>query len=136
MLSFTICGIFHFSHDNKMLRNWNDTNCSVLPYRLGLKVQRNEYETDPYTYSIIKPSIDMALFQYFWRFAQICKKFAAFARKIVFVIVSEQFYYRNNNKNNFVSKCCKLLANLQKYWNNAKSNDGSSIEIIDQSHGD
>ena len=84
----------------------------------------------------IKPSIDMTLFQYFCRFTQICKKFAAFAHKIVFVIVSEQFYYRNNNKNNFSSKCCKFLANLQKYWNIAMSNDASSIEIIDQSHGD
>ena len=33
-------------------------------------------------------------FKDFWRFTQICKKFAAFARKIVFVIVSEQFYNR------------------------------------------
>ena len=74
-------------------------------------------------YSIIKPSIDMNLFQYFWRFTQICKKFAAFARKIVFVIVSEQFYYRNNNKNNFVSKCCKFLANLCK-----------SSEILEHCH--
>ena len=65
-------------------------------------------------YSIINPSFDMTLFQYFWRFTQICKKFAAFARKIVFFIVSEQFYYRKNNKNNFASKCCKFLANLCK----------------------
>ena len=64
-----------------------------------------------------------SLFQYFWRSAQICKKFAAFARKIVFVIVSEQFYYRNNNKNNFSSKCCKFLANLCK-----------SSEILEQCH--
>ena len=34
-------------------------------------------------YSVIKPSIDMTLFQYFWKFTQICKKFAAFACKIV-----------------------------------------------------
>ena len=56
----------------------------------------------------------MALFQYFWRFAQICKKFAAFALKIVFVIVSVVKLFRNNNKNNFSSKCCKFLANLCK----------------------
>ena len=58
-------------------------------------------------------------------FAQICKKFAAFARKIVFVIVSEQFCNRKSTKNNFVSKYCKFLANLQKYWTNVISNDGS-----------
>ena len=28
----------------------------------------------------------------------------------------------------------QICANLQKQWNNAMSNDGSSIEIIDQSH--
>ena len=61
--------------------------------------------------------------QHFCIFTQICKKFAAFARKIVFVIVSEQFYYRNNDKNNFVSKCCKFLANLCK-----------SSEILEQCH--
>ena len=80
-------------------------------------------------YSIIKPSIDMKLFQYFWRFAQICKKFAAFERKMVFLMVSEQFYYRNSNKNHFEFICCKFLANLQKYWNNMMSNDGLIIEI-------
>ena len=37
--------------------------------------------------SRVKPSFDMPLFQYFWRFTQICKKFAAYERKIVFVIV-------------------------------------------------
>ena len=30
----------------------------------------------------------------------------------------------------------QICADLQKYWNIAMSNDGSSIEIIDQSHGD
>ena len=30
----------------------------------------------------------------------------------------------------------QIFANLQKYWNIAMSNDGSSIEMIDQSHGD
>ena len=76
-------------------------------------------------YSIIKPKFDIIdiLFQDFWRFAQSCKKLAAFARKIVFVIVFEQFCYRNNNKNNFVSKCCKFLANLCK-----------SSEILEQCH--
>jgi hypothetical protein len=52
--------------------------------------------------------------------------FAAFEPKIVFVIVSEQF----------CTHMLQFCANLHKYWNNAMSNDGSSIEIIDQSHGD
>ena len=68
---------------------------------------------------------DMAVFQYFWRFAQICKKLAAYAHKIVFVIVSVVKLFRNNNtgKNNFVSKCCKFLANVCK-----------SSEILEQCH--
>ena len=66
----------------------------------------------------------MAMFQYFWRFAQICKKFAAFAHKIVFVIVSVVKLFRNNKKNNFASKCCKFLANLCK-----------SSEILEHCHG-
>ena len=61
--------------------------------------------------------------KYFCRFTQICKKFAAFPFKIVFVIVSEQFYYRNNSKNNFVSKCCKFLGNMCK-----------SSEILEHCH--
>ena len=40
--------------------------------------------------SVIEPSFDILLFQDFWRFAQICKKFAAYELKIVFAIVSEQ----------------------------------------------
>ena len=46
-------------------------------------------------------------FQYFWRFAQICKKFAAFAHKIVIMSVVKLF--RNNNKNNFAGKLCKSV---------------------------
>ena len=30
----------------------------------------------------------------------------------------------------------QICANLQKYWNNAMTNDGLSIEIIDRSHGE
>ena len=41
--------------------------------------------------SKLETSFDMALFKYFWRFAQIYKKRAAYERKIVFLIVSEQF---------------------------------------------
>ena len=50
-------------------------------------------------------------------------RFAAFKPKIVFVIVSEQF----------CAHMLQICANLHEYWNNAMSNDGSSIEILDQS---
>ena len=53
-------------------------------------------------------------------------RFAAFERKIVFVFVSEKLY----------AHMLQIFANLHKYWNNAMLNDGSSIEIIDQSHRD
>ena len=46
---------------------------------------------DRSTFSILKPSFDIIMFQDFWKVAQICKKFVAFERKIVFVIVSAQF---------------------------------------------
>ena len=46
--------------------------------------------------------------------------------KIVFAIVFEQF----------CSHMLQICANLYKYWNNAMSNDGLIIEIIDESHGD
>ena len=103
-------------------QSWPVESNKYFNFRLGIQPTA-KWIWDRSIYSIIKPSFDMALFQYFWRFTQICKKFAAFARKIVFVIVSEQFYYRNNNKNNFVSKCCKFLANLCK-----------SSEILEQCH--
>ena len=59
----------------------------------------------------------MALFQYFWRFARICKKFAAFqCKKVWWTILGMQLVklFRNNNKNNFSLICCKFLANLCK----------------------
>jgi hypothetical protein len=43
---------------------------------------------------------------------------------------------RNNNKNNFALISVQICANLHKSWNNAMSNDGLIIKIIDQSHGD
>ena len=45
-------------------------------------------------YYIFKPSLDLALFLYL----QTCKKFAAYERKIVFVIDSEQFQAHNSQK--------------------------------------
>ena len=35
-----------------------------------------------------------------------------------------------------VANLLQICVNLQKYWNIAMSNYGSSIEMIDQSHGD
>ena len=76
-----------------------------------------------------EPSFDMSLFQYFWRFAQICKKFAAFEHKIVcycfWTILGEQLakLFRNNNKNTFVLICCKFLANLSKSYEILKQYD-------------
>ena len=105
-----------------------------------------------------------------WHCSSINKDLHRCDHKTVFVIVARLKLFRNDNKNNFVSKCCKFLANLcksaeilnnfttetrtktilwahaanflqicanlQQYWNIAKSNDGSSIELINQSHGD
>ena len=56
-------------------------------------------------------------------------RFAAFACKIVFVIVSEQFYDPNKQELGKTGKNHKLT-------NNVMSNDGLSIKIIDQSHED
>ena len=75
----------------------------------------------------------MALFQYFWRFAQICKKFAAFERKIVFFIVSEQFYSITILLS-YAADFLQICENLQKSWNNMMSNDGLVIEYMDLSH--
>ena len=107
------------------MKHWLQNNLVRNPKKSRiLYVQHTtKWIWDRSIYSIIKPTFDIILFQDFWRFTEICKKFAAFARKIVFVIVSEQFCYRNNNKNNFVSKCCKFLANLCK-----------SSEIVEECH--
>ena len=75
-------------------------------------------------YSIMKPSIDIV--PVFLKIYSNLQEICSICSKVVFAIVSEQFYYRNNNKNN--SKTV--------YWSIAMSNDGSSIKIIDQSHGD
>ena len=74
--------------------------------------------------------------QYFCRFTQICKKFAL---KIVLLLFLNNFAscLPKIVYNNFALKCCKFLANLWKsseILEQCLSNDGSSIEIIDQSH--
>jgi hypothetical protein len=64
------------------------------------------------------------LTSYCFRINEDLHRFAAFKRKLV--IVSEQF----------CAHMLQICANLHKYCNNALSNDGSIIEIIDLSHGD
>ena len=66
------------------------------------------------------------------------QEICSFARKIVFVILSEQFTTETITKTTLWANATNFLqicANLQKYWKIAMSNDGSSIEIIDHSHG-
>ena len=59
------------------------------------------------------------------------------------------FQYLSHHLNNFTTETItktilranpanflQICTNLKKYWNIAMSNDGSNIEIIDQSHGD
>ena len=53
-----------------------------------------------------------------------------YEHKIVVVIVSEQFLAI------FALISVQICTNFHKYWNNAMSNDGLSIEIIGKSHGD
>ena len=106
------------------------TKFCVISTLLLSYVQLDLHETD-----LLLPYLSHHLaWHCFWRFAQICKKVAWFAQKIIFVIVSVSKLFRNNSKNNFASKCCKFLANLQKSWNNMMSNVGLIIEYIDPSH--
>ena len=65
-------------------------------------------------------------------FLKICTDLHRYDHKIVFVIVWHLKLFRNNSKSNFVIIFVQICANLQKYWNNALSNDGLIIEIIDQ----
>ena len=44
-------------------------------------------------------------------FMKICTDLHRYDRKIVFVIVSEQFEARNNNKNNFVNISVQIFIN-------------------------
>ena len=68
--------------------------------------------------------------------------FAAYERKIVFAVISEQSKAHNNNRNNFALICCKFLANLCKFseillqchvklWVNYRTN-GSICLIFNQ----
>ena len=71
-----------------------------------------------------------------WHCSSINKDLHRCDHKTVFVIVARLKLFGNDNKNNFVIISVQICANLHIYWNNAMSNDGLIIEIIDQSHGD
>jgi hypothetical protein len=82
-------------------------------------------------YSIIKPSFNMTLLQYFWRFTQICKKFEVTFAKLFLLLFLSNFTIETITKTILRANAANFLqicANVQKYWNNAMSNDGSSIE--------
>ena len=86
-------------------------------------------------YSMI--SIDMTLFQYFWRFTQIGKKFAEFARKIVLLLFLNNFTTEKITKTILQANAAsffQICVNLQKYWNNVMPIDGLIIEYMDLSH--
>ena len=42
----------------------------------------------------------------------------------------------NKNMHSYAANFFQIFVNIQKYWNNAMSNDGLGIERIDQTHGD
>ena len=80
--------------------------------------------------------ISMRLIYYFdtsasiWHFSSISEDLHRFARNLQHLSAK---LFLLLFLNNFVLICCKSsCANLHKYWNNAMTNDGSSIEIIDQ----
>ena len=68
-------------------------------------------------FSLIKPSFDITVLQYFWKFTQICKKIAANAKLflLLFLGVASLKLLRIHNKNNFAFIYCKFLVNLCKY---------------------
>ena len=58
------------------------------------------------------------LFQYFWRFAQICKQLAAFERKIVLILFLSNFrtqIAKLSSNNKFLANLCKSLEILKQY---------------------
>ena len=72
--------VLHFSEFFSFFSNWFDMN----------KRDNMISTVCPWDWSITS-ILKLSLFQYFWKFTQICKKFAPYERKIVFVIVFEQF---------------------------------------------
>ena len=66
----------------------------------------------------------------FWKFAQICKKFAAYDQKIVFDIVSEQFYYRNNNKKQFWEEMLKISCKSVQIFRNTGTLPGQMMAQV------
>ena len=61
---------------------------------------------------MLKPSFDMALFQYLWRYEQNLLEGFGYERKIVFVIIARQKLFRNNNNNNFVLISVQIWKNM------------------------
>ena len=77
-------------------------------------------------FSIIKPSFDIALFQYFWNLHKFARNLQYMNPKLFLFLlqgVTRLKLFRNNNENNFAFICCKFLANLCK-----------SSEILKQCH--
>jgi hypothetical protein len=83
-------------------------------------LQLNEYETDPYFLWL-----SHHLTSYCFRIYEDLHRLQHLRAKLFYLLFL----------NNFCSHVQKICVNLHKYWNNAISNHGSSIEIIDQSHG-
>ena len=71
----------------QILTSESSQNIKILAWHLSLfyKIQLNEWDRS--IFSKTEPTFDIALLQYFWKFTQICMKFAGYERKIDFVIV-------------------------------------------------
>ena len=114
----------------------------ILKKMINECIQLNEYETDPY---FLQSSHHLT-----WYCSSISEDLHRFARNLqhllpkLFLLLFLNYRNnkkktilwakRNNSKNNFASKCCKFLANLQKSWNNMMSNNGLIIENINLTH--
>ena len=78
--------------------------------------------------SILKPSFDMALFQYFWRFTQeICSIWTQNCFWYCFWTILRVQLPETITKTilrPYAANFLQICVNFQKYWNNAMSNDG------------
>ena len=81
-------------------------------------------------FSIIMPSFDIILFQ-----DLIYEDLQHLSLKLFLVLFLNNYTTETILRSN-AANFSQIFANFQKYWNIAMSNDGSSIKIIDQSHGD
>ena len=96
-------------------------------------LQLNEWETDPYRYSTNNQAIN-------WHYiVPVFLKIYTNLQEICSICSQNCFCYCFCSKivqKQYTKTILQICVNLQKYWNNVMSIDGSSIEIIDQSHGD